>query len=327
MSGNHGGNLDRAIEIVRGAAEAGADALKIQTYTADTITLNSDLPDFQLITGPWKSYKRLWNLYNTAHTPWEWHKTIFSEARRLGLEVFSSPFDESAVDLLESLGANAYKIASPEINHIPLLKRVARTGKPVILSTGLAQLTDINLALLTLKECGVQDIVLLKCTTAYPTPFEECNLRTIPDMNARFGVIAGLSDHTIGNAVAIAAVAIGAKVIEKHFASDVCEETVDSFFSNSQREFTQLVRDIRAVEKALGQVSYEISASAALNMSGMRSLYVSAPIRAGESINKTNIRCIRPSFGLHPIYFEQVLGREAKRDLAAGERLRLEDLK
>jgi len=326
MSGNHGGQLERALQIVRAAAKAGANAIKLQTYTADTITLDSNAPDFQLQSGPWQSHRRLWDLYNVAHTPWEWHTPIFEEARQLGLEVFSSPFDESAVDLLESLGSVAYKIASPEINHIPLLRYVASTGKPVILSSGLARLTDIELALETLRVGGARDIVLLKCTSAYPAPTNETNLLTIPDMAQRFGVVSGLSDHSIGTAVAVAAVAVGAKVIEKHFTLEGDEETVDSFFSLDQQQFKQMVEDIRTAELALGRISYDIAPSAQQSLSGMRSLYISAPVRAGDPFTTKNIRCVRPSFGLHPRYFDQILTRKARRDLPMGARLRLEDI-
>ncbi len=326
MSGNHGGNFDRAIEIVHAAAESGANALKLQTYTADTITLNSDSPDFQIPPGPWESHRRMWDLYDVAHTPWEWHEPIFTEARRLGLEVFSSPFDKSAVDFLESLGSTAFKIASPEINHIPLLKRVARTGKPVILSTGLANLADIELALSTLRENGAKDIALLKCTTAYPAPFNEMNLLTIPDMAKRFEVLSGLSDHSLGTAVAVAAAALGANIIEKHFTLGGDENTVDAFFSNDRHEFSRLVADVRTVEQALGHIKYDVSPSAQANLRGMRSLYISSPVLTGEKLSSANVRCVRPAFGLHPKYYDEVLGRVVKRNLSFGERLRLEDL-
>ena len=326
MSGNHGGDMTRALQIVRAVADSGANALKLQTYTADSITLKSNAPDFQLESGPWQRYRNLWELYDAAHTPWDWHRPIFEEARRYGLEVFSSPFDESAVDLLESIGASAYKIASPEINHIPLLKRVARTGKPVILSAGLARLEDIELAMETLRIGGAEEIVLLKCTTAYPAPTEETNLLTIPDMARRFGVVSGLSDHSIGTAVPVAAVAVGAKVIEKHFTLDDGKETVDSFFSLGQNEFKRLIEDIRTVERALGRVSYDIPQSALGSLRGMRSLYVSAAIRAGMPLTSENVRCVRPSFGLHPKHYEKLMGCHARCDLAPGERLRLEDL-
>ena len=326
MSGNHGGNLDRAIEIVRAAAASGANALKLQTYTADTITLNCDLPDFQISSGPWASHQRMWDLYKVAHTPWEWHEPIFTEARRLGLEVFSSPFDESAVDFLESLGATAFKIASPEINHIPLLKKVASTGKPVILSTGLAQLSDIELALSALRNNGAKDIALLKCTTAYPAPFNEMDLLTIADFGERFEVVPGLSDHSMGTAVAVAATALGAKIIEKHFTLGGKENTVDSFFSSDKQEFARLVTDIRTVEQALGRINYDITPSARENLHGMRSLYISSPVLAGEKLSSSNVRCVRPALGLHPRHYDEVLGRVVKRNLFPGERLQLEDL-
>lgn len=326
MSGNHGGRLERALEIVRAAARIGADAIKLQTYTANTITLRSDREDFRLESGPWAGHRTLWDLYAAAHTPWEWHAPIFAEARSLGLEVFSSPFDESAVDLLESLGSPAYKIASPEITHVPLLRRVAATRKPVIVSTGLAELQDIELALRVLREAGAREIVVLKCTTAYPAPPEEANLLTIPDISRRFGVLAGLSDHSMGTAVPVAAVALGAVLVEKHFTLDGDEETVDSFFSLGEQEFARMVADIRLVQRAVGQVSYDIAASARASLRGRRSLYVAATVAAGEVLTPVNVKCVRPAHGLHPAYYEQVLGRRARRALLPGERLRLEDL-
>jgi N-acetylneuraminate synthase/pseudaminic acid synthase len=322
MSGNHGGSLERALEIVRAAKRSGADAIKLQTYTADTITLKCDREDFLIPAGtPWEDHSTLWDLYDKAHTPWDWHETIFREARVLGLEVFSSPFDESAVELLEQLGAPAYKVASPEITDIPLLERVARTGKPVIISTGISELADIELALSTLRGAGASNIIVLKCTTAYPAPIEESNLRTISDMISRFGVLSGLSDHSIGTAAPVAAVALGASFIEKHFTLDDSKETVDSFFSSGEEEFTRMVQDIRLVEKALGCASYEITPSALSSLRGRRSLYVSAEIKAGEKITKHNIKSVRPSFGLHPKYYKELLGRSAKCDLQLGDRL------
>lgn len=322
MSGNHGGSLEKAIETVHAVKRAGADALKLQTYTADTITINSDKEDFLLPEeSPWANFKTLWNLYNTSYTPWEWHETIFKVAREIDLEVFSSPFDESAVELLESLNAKLYKIASPEITNIPLLECVAKTGKPVIISTGIANLDDIELALSTLRDGGLKEIVVLKCTTSYPAPVEESNLRTIPDIVDRFCVIAGLSDHSIGIAAPIAAVALGASVIEKHFILDDSDETVDSFFSSGEKEFSEMVKSIRFVEKALGEVNYDISPTAAANLRARSSLYVAKPIKAGDKFNKHNIRSVRPSFGLHPKYYKQILDRLAKHDLKAGDRL------
>lgn len=322
MSGNHGGSLERALQIVRAAKRAGADAIKLQTYTADTITLKCEREDFCIPSGtPWADHSTLWELYDKAHTPWDWHAAIFREARELEMEVFSSPFDESAVDLLEHLEAPAYKIASPEITHIPLLERVARTGKPVIISTGIADLADIELALATLRGAGAAEIILLKCTTAYPAPPEESNLRTIPDMMARFGVLSGLSDHTMGSASVVGAVALGASLIEKHFTLDDESETVDSFFSSGEEEFARMVRDIRVVERALGRASYEIAPSALPNLLGRRSLYVAAVIKAGEPFTKSNIKSVRPSFGMHPKHYQEILGRRAKQDLQPGDRL------
>jgi len=322
MSGNHGGSLEKAIKTVHAVKRAGADALKLQTYTADTITVNSDKEDFLLPeTSAWASYKTLWNLYNTGYTPWEWHETIFKVARELELEVFSSPFDESAVDLLEGLNAGIYKIASPEITNIPLLERVAKTGKPVIISTGIANLEDIELALSTVRNGGSKEIVVLKCTTAYPAPAEESNLRTIADIVDRFGVVSGLSDHTTGIAAPIAAVVLGANVIEKHFILDNNDETVDSFFSSGESEFSEMVKNIRFVEKALGEVNYDISKAASANLMGRSSLYVVQPIKAGDKFSKQNIRSVRPSFGLHPKYYKEILGRIAIYDLEVGDRL------
>lgn len=322
MSGNHGGSLDRAVEIIRAAKRAGADAVKLQTYTADTITLDSRAADFLLPSdSPWASHSSLWELYNEAHTPWEWHEALFREAQRLDLEIFSSPFDETAVDFLEELGAVAYKVASPEINHIPLLEKVAKTGKPVIISSGVAELADISLALETLRQAGASEIVLLKCTSTYPAPAIEANLRTITDIESRFGVLPGLSDHTEGDVSALVAVSLGACVIEKHFMLDDNPSTVDSFFSLGESRFTSLVQNIRLAEQSLGQVSYQITPSAQQSLRGRRSIYASALIKKGEALTRNNIKVVRPSFGLHPRHFSEVLGRRVKRDVLAGERL------
>jgi pseudaminic acid synthase len=322
MSGNHGGSLDRALEIVNAAKRTGADAIKLQTYTADTITLKSDKEDFKLLSdSPWASHSTLWDLYNKAHTPWEWHEAIFMEARKIGIEIFSSPFDASAVDLLESLKVSVYKIASPEITNIPLLEKVAQTGKPVIISTGIGDLTDIELALTTLKNAGATEILVLKCTTAYPAPAEESNLLTISDMVTRFNVLSGLSDHSIGTAAAIAAVALGGSLIEKHFTLDGEQETVDSFFSSAELEFTQMVKDIRFLDKALGKISYDITNSSVPSLRGRSSLYIADSIKSGEKFTHQNVKVVRPSFGLHPKYFKEILGRRANKDLELGDRL------
>ena len=322
MSGNHGGSLERALEIVHAAKRAGADAIKLQTYTADTITLKCAREDFRIPAGtPWADHSTLWDLYDKAHTPWEWHEEIFREARGLDMEVFSSPFDESAVELLERLEAPAYKIASPEITDIPLLERVARTGKPVIISTGIADLADIELALTTLRKAGAHEIIVLKCTSAYPAPPEEANLRTIADMITRFGVLSGLSDHTMGTVTAVASVALGASLIEKHFTLDDGKETVDSFFSLGEKKFASMAQDVRLAEKALGCACYKITPSALPSVRGRRSLYVSAMIKAGETLTESNIKSVRPSFGLHPKHYKELLGRRAMRDIQLGDRL------
>lgn len=322
MSGNHGGDLSQAIKIVRAAKECGASALKLQTYRADTITINCDREDFLLPAGnPWEKSKTLYALYSDAYTPWEWHREIFAEARKIGLEVFSSPFDETAVDFLESLNACAYKIASPEITDIPLLEKVASTGKPVILSTGVSRLEDIELAMATLRNQGVKDIVLLKCTSAYPTPPEEINLLTIPDLAQRFHCLSGLSDHSIGIGVPVAAVALGATVIEKHLVMELSDETVDSFFSLHKLGFAGMVKEIRQVEKALGTISYDISPSAMASIKGKRSLYIVNDIKCGEVFSTANVRSIRPSFGMHPKYYKDILGKKAKKNLYKGDRM------
>lgn len=322
MSGNHGGNLETALKIVRAAKRVGADAVKLQTYTADTITINSDKADFHILNGnPWSDYSTLWELYNKAHTPWEWHEVIFAEARRLEIEIFSSPFDSTAVDLLESLGVPAYKIASPEITNIPLLERVAKTGKPVIISTGISELSDIELALATLRDSGQKDIIILKCTTSYPAPPSESNLLTIPDIISRFGVISGLSDHSMGTAAAIATVALGGRLIEKHFTLDNSEETVDSFFSSGESEFKRMVDDIRFIDQALGKVTYDITPSALPSVRGRSSLYIANTIKAGEKFDSSNVKSVRPSFGLHPKHYNEIIGKIAKKDLEIGDRL------
>lgn len=326
MSGNHGGSLERALEIVRAASRAGATALKLQTYTPNTITLNSKSKDFQVVNDSWSQYKCLWDLYDEAYTPWEWHEAIFAEAKRLKMEIFSSPFDESSVDFLEALNVSAYKIASPEINHIPLLEKIALTKKPVILSSGLSDLDDINLALDTLRKAGVEEIALLKCTTAYPAPIDELNLKTISDIHTRFNVVPGLSDHSIGNENAILSIGLNAKIIEKHITLDDDKTTVDSFFSSSESSFAQLVRSIRNAELALGSVNYDLTISSGKNISGKRSIYVSSTIAAGETFTCANVKCVRPAHGLHPKYYSLLIGKTANKDLLFGHRLNFEDV-
>lgn len=322
MSANHGGKLEKAKSIIEAAKRAGADSVKLQTYRADTITLKSEREDFQLPKdSPWHASKTLYDLYHEAHTPWEWHEELFGHAKKVGIQIFSAPFDETAVDLLESLGCPMYKIASPEINHIPLLEKVAKTGKPVILSTGVATEALIENALKTLRRHGSDQLILLKCTTSYPAPLDEANLITLTDYHKRFGVIPGLSDHTLGPLSGVVATALGAKVIEKHFIDDRSIETADSFFSMTEPEFTEFVKSIRDTEKSLGKVTYELTAAASKNCRGMRSLYVSKDIKAGETISNSNIKCVRPAFGLDPKYFSEVMGRKALKDLRSGDRL------
>ncbi|MGK5093316.1 pseudaminic acid synthase [Deltaproteobacteria bacterium TL4] len=322
MSGNHDGDIRKAKQIIHAAKDAGADAVKLQTYRADTITLDCGNEDFLIPKdNPWEQHKTMFSLYELAYTPWEWHEELIQEANRLEIDIFSSPFDLTAVDFLESLQIPAYKIASPEITDIPLLKRVANTGKPVIVSNGVATLEDLYLAVKTLRENGCDQIILLKCTTAYPAPPEEINLRTIPHMAETFECVTGLSDHTTGIGIPVAAVACGAKLIEKHLVLDRSECGVDSFFSLEPGEFKQMVEEIRKVEKALGTVCYELTASARKNLRGRRSLYISKDIRQGESFTVNNIKSVRPAFGLHPKHYESILGRHAKKDLKKGERL------
>lgn len=322
LSGNHGGKIEKAIEMIHAAHKAGADSIKIQVYRPDTITLNSDKADFAIAKdNAWADYKNLYNLYEYAHTPWEWLPTLFSHATQLGIELFGSVFDESSVDELEKYPVKAYKIASPEIVDLALLEKVAKTGKPVIVSTGLANLGDVYTAISHLKSFGCNDIILLKCTTAYPTPPEEVNLKTIANLTETFNCHAGLSDHTMGIGVSIAAVAMGASVIEKHIKLADEIETVDSFFSLTIEEFQQMIIEIRRAEKAVGKVSYDLTPAASLNKNGRRSLYVSKDIKQGEILTEQNIKSVRPGFGLSTKYKNIVLGRKATRNLTLGDRL------
>ena len=322
MSGNHGGSKEKALKLILLAKEAGADAIKLQTYRADTITLNSDKPDFLIPKeDPWHYKCNLFSLYQEAYTPWEWHKDLFDYAHKLGIHIFSSPFDLTAVDFLEDLNCPAYKIASPEITDIPLLAKVSQTGKPVIVSTGLAELSDIELCVDTLKKNGCSNYMFLKCTASYPAPFEEMNLNMIPDMMAKFKCPIGLSDHTMGFSVPIASVALGATVIEKHFKAHSDDNTVDSFFSLDKDGFKTMITEVRNVEKSLGKVSYEISGDPQTKFKARRSLYVSQPIKKGKKLTRDNIKSVRPSLGLHPMYYEDILGKTVNSDLDLGDRL------
>ena len=323
ISANHGGKISNAIKIIRHASKIGVDAVKLQTYTAGSITLNSYKRDFLISkNSPWKKEKNFWNLYNKGHTPWDWHKKLFKEAKKNNLEIFSSPFDEKSVDLLEKLGCVAYKIASPEINHIPLLVKVAKTKKPIILSTGLSRLADIKLAISVLKKNGCKNIILLKCTTDYPAKIEETNLTTLKDYKKRFNVIPGFSDHTKGKIAALTSVALGAKLLEKHFSLKG-KSSLDDFFSMNEVEFGKMVVEIRDVEKVIGNINYNITKGSKNHFKGRRSIYVSKNIKKGEQITKNNIQIVRPNYGLHPKYFNKVLGKKVKKNMTAGTRLRL----
>jgi pseudaminic acid synthase len=326
VSGNHNGSLENAIKILHEAKKSGANAIKLQTYTPDTITLKSNFPDFQIKNdSSWAKYKTLWDLFDSAYTPWEWHPTLFEEASNLGLEIFSSPFDESAVDFLEDLNVVAYKVASPEINHIPLLERIGTTKKPVIVSTGLATLADIELAISTLKSKGTSDIALLKCTTKYPAPDDSLNLKSISSLKEKYNVEVGFSDHSEGWLASAIAVASGATIIEKHFKIHNTE-SVDSFFSLDEKEFELMIKAIRKAEIYLGSSEYSVYGDIELELKSRRSLYVSAEINKGEIISPLNIKCVRPGLGLPPYYYSKVMGLKAKRNLNPGERLSLEDL-
>jgi N-acetylneuraminate synthase len=318
LSGNHNGSLDRALALLDAAALTGADAIKLQTYTPDTITLDMDGRDFRLEGGPWHG-QRLYDLYGRAQTPYAWHAALFERAKAHGVTLFSTPFDQTAIDLLEGLNVPAYKIASFELVDLPLIAAVARCGKPILMSTGMANLAEIGAAVQTARAHGSGEIVLLHCTSAYPAPLDEANIRTIPDLAERFGVVAGLSDHTPGTAASVAAVALGACVIEKHFTLARTDGGPDAAFSLEPHEFCALVADCKAAGEALGQVQYDLTGSEAGNIQFRRSLYVVADLARGEVITADHVRSIRPGFGLAPRHLDAVLGRLAKRDLTRGE--------
>ncbi len=326
MSGNHGQDYDRALAIVRSAADAGADAIKMQAYTADTITLNHDGPDFKIAAGSsWARYETLHRLYQRAYTPWEWFEPLTREASSLGMDAFCSVFDASSVEYMENLGTVAYKIAALEITDVPLLERVATTGKPVIISSGVASFEDLELAVRTLSDNGCEQLVMLKCTSEYPAPIEQANLRTIQHMHDTFGCAVGLSDHTTETTVAIAAVAMGACMVEKHFTIDD-SETVDSFFSMQPQAFRDMVTQIRTAESALGTIDYSVAGQDSGTASGKRSLYASRDIRSGEAFTPENVRSVRPFQGLHPKHWSTLMGSLACRDILFGERLTMDDL-
>ena len=317
LSANHNGSIERAESILRAAADVGADAVKFQTYTADTLTIPCDNAYFRIKGTLWEG-RTLHDLYQEAHTPWEWTPRLMALAKDLGMDCFSTPFDATAVDFLEKCGVSRYKIASFEVVDIPLLKKVAATGKSVIMSTGMATLGEIDEAVRTLRDHGAGELTLLKCTSAYPALPEEANLRTIPHLAQAFGCKAGLSDHTMGSAVAIAAVALGATVIEKHFTLARADGGPDGSFSMEPHEFKQMVQDIHTVEKALGSVCYDLTEKQKESKVFRRSLFVVEDIAAGEPFTEQNVRSIRPGHGLPPKYFPLVIGRVAKYKLSKG---------
>lgn len=321
LSANHGHKLENALASVRAAKAAGADAIKIQTYTADTITLDCDSADFQVKSGTLWDGTTLYQLYKQAYTPWEWHQAIFDEAKKIGVDCFSTPFDKTAVDFLEQLGNPIYKIASFEITDIPLIEYAASKHKPMIISTGIATPEDIQLALEACHRVGNFDVTLLHCVSAYPAPLENVNLRTMMDMADRYGVTIGLSDHTMGADVSIAAVALGATMIEKHFILDRSIGGPDAAFSMQQDEFAAMVQSIRNVEKSLGSVQYKEDVSKIPGREFARSLYVVEDIKIGEVITENTVRSVRPGYGLHPKYFIEILGKRLNRDLKKGMRM------
>ncbi len=320
LSGNHNGSLDRALAMIDAAAATGCDAIKIQTYTADTITLDVDRPEFRIRGGLWDG-RSLHDLYREAQTPYEWHAAMFARARALGVILFSSPFDETAVDLLEGLDAPAYKIASFEAVDIPLIRRAARTGKPLIISTGMANLKEIGAAREAALAGGAAGVVLLHCVSSYPAEMADANVRTVADMAGRFGCPVGLSDHTPGTAAAVAAVALGASVIEKHFTLARADGGPDAAFSLEPAEFAALTRDCKAAWTSLGRAHYDLVGAERGNVQFRRSLYVTADVKAGEVLSAANVRSVRPGAGLAPVHLDAVLGRAAARDLSRGEPL------
>ena len=317
MSANHNQDFDQAVRIIKAMKDSGADAVKLQTYTPDTMTIECDNEYFTIKGTIWKG-KNLYQLYGKAYTPWEWHPKLKNIANDLGMDLFSTPFDDTAVDFLEAMNVPVYKVASFENVDIHLLKKIAATGKPVIMSTGMANLAEIHEAVGTLRENGCSDIALLKCTSAYPAPPEEMNLRTIPHLSEAFGVPVGLSDHTLGIEIPIAAVSLGACIIEKHFTFSRDVPGPDSAFSLEPNEFKTMVKAIRNTEKALGKISYNITEKQKESIVFRRSLFVVKDIKAGERFTKDNVRNIRPGYGLHTRYMGKIMGKRTSRDINRG---------
>lgn len=323
LSANHNQNKDIAIDTIKAAKKAGADAIKLQTYTADTITIDCKSDCFKIKEGLWKG-KTLYELYQEAYTPWEWHQDLFKVARNEGLICFSSPFDKTAVDFLEQFDVPAYKIASFEIQDVPLIEYAASKGKPMIISTGIAEFEDIELAIKTCRKAGNDQIVLLKCTSAYPAPIDEANLVMIPEMKETFGVEIGLSDHTLGITVPVVATVLGASIIEKHFILSKSVGGPDSSFSLDQGEFFQMVKSVREAEKSIGKVDYKLSAKALKSKQLGRSLFVVENMKKGDIISINNVCSIRPGYGLHPKYYPEILGKKVIHNIEKGTPFKLE---
>lgn len=326
LSANHNGKIENALDCISMAKECGADAVKIQSYTPDTMTINCKNDDFQIHGGLWDGYN-LYSLYEWAQTPFEWHKKLFDHAKNIGITIFSTPFDETAVDLLEDLNTPAYKIASFEATDLPLISYVASTGKPLIISTGMANLDEIAELVDTARSSGCHELILLHCISSYPAPVEQSNIKTIPDITQRFNVITGLSDHTLGTAVSVASIALGACVIEKHFTLSRNDKGPDSDFSLEPTELKQLNKDCKTAWLALGEVGYDRRPAEESSMKFRRSLYVVNDIKKGEKFSERNIRRIRPGYGLPPKYYDDVIGKTAAIELQRGTALRWEHIK
>lgn len=326
LSANHNGSIDRALQSIEAAKNAGADAVKIQSYTAETITIKCETDDFMIRDGGlWDGYS-LHELYKWAETPFSWHEALFEKARKIGITLFSTPFDHTAVDLLESLSTPAYKIASFELVDVPLIRRVAQTGKPMIMSTGMANEEEISLAVKTAKENGCDQLCLLHCISSYPAPVEQSNLKTIIDLTERFDVITGLSDHSEGTVVSVASVALGASVIEKHFKLDDDEKGPDSAFSLTDKELKNLCEETKTAWKALGKAGYELKPAEEQNQQFRRSLYFVEDIKKGDVITEENMRSIRPGFGLSPKYYDDIIGEAVNRNISRGTPVSLQDI-
>ena len=327
LSANHNGSFENAVKLIKEAADAGVDAVKLQTYTADTITIDCDNDYFKINQGSLWDNRNFYDLYKEAYTPWEWQPKLKKIAEEEGLICFSSPFDKTAVDFLEDMNVPAYKVASFEVTDIPLIEYMASKGKPMILATGIATLCDIEEAVSACRRVGNNEIAILKCTSAYPSPLEDMNLKTIPNLAETFGVISGLSDHTLGITVPIAAVALGAKIVEKHFTLSRADEGPDAAFSLEPEELKIMVKSIRETEKALGEVSYNLTDKMKSSREFSRSLFIVKDIRKGEVFTEENLRSIRPGFGMHTRYYKDVLGKCSKSDITKGTPMSWEFIK